>query len=121
MTMGSDQRDAQEGLTAVYGLPPREVVEVPHGAVQTSPLVPGARPLEDIPDGSLAAAIVLAPPGTIERRYVLAQILRALAPGALLVALAPKDKGGQRLAAELRSFGAAGDQEPRRHHRAAAS
>ena len=38
--------------------------------------------------------------GTLERRYALALILRALKPGAPLTALAPKEKGGSRLGKE---------------------
>ena len=102
---------------AVYGLPPADLAEVPGDAVQLSPLIPGASRLEDLSDNSLDAATVLAPPGTVERRYVLAQILRALGPGGRMVALAPKDRGGTRLAKELTTFGCAAADQPRRHHR----
>ena len=60
---------------------------------------------------------MLAPPGVLERRYVLAQVLRVLAPGGRLTALAPKDKGGSRLAGELAAFGCAPEESARRHHR----
>lgn len=102
---------------AVYGLPPVDLAEVPGDAVQLSPLIPGAARLEDLSENSLDAAIVLAPPGTVERRYVLAQVLRALGPGGRMVALAPKDRGGTRLAKELTTFGCAAADQPRRHHR----
>jgi len=102
---------------AVYGLPPVDLAEVPGDAVQVSPLIPGAARLEDLSENSLDAATVLAPPGTIERRYVLAQILRALGPGGRMIALAPKDRGGARLAKELTTFGCAAADQPRRHHR----
>ena len=102
---------------AVYGLPPADLAEVPDGAVQVSPLIPGAARLEDIACASLDGATVLAPPGTLERRYALALALRALAPGGRLVALAPKDRGGARLAKELAGFGCAVADAPRRHHR----
>lgn len=102
---------------AVYGLPPADLAEVPDGAVQVSPLIPGSARLEDVPEGSLDGATVLAPPGTLERRYALALALRALAPGGRLVALAPKDRGGARLARELAGFGGAVADVPRRHHR----
>jgi 16S rRNA (guanine1207-N2)-methyltransferase len=102
---------------AVYGLPPGDLAEVPGDAVQVSPLIPGAARLEDLPENSLEAATVFAPPGTIERRYVLAQMLRALGPGGHMVALAPKDRGGTRLAKELTTFGCAAADQPRRHHR----
>ena len=42
----------------------------------------------------MAAMVMLAPPGTVERRYATALALRALAPGGALTILAPKDKGG---------------------------
>jgi 16S rRNA (guanine1207-N2)-methyltransferase len=102
---------------AVYGLPPADLAEVPGDAVQVSPLIPGASRLEDLSENSLDAATVLAPPGTVERRYVLAQILRALGPGGRMIALAPKDRGGARLAKELTTFGCAAADQPRRHHR----
>lgn len=102
---------------AVYGLPPVDLAEVPGDAVQLSPLIPGSARLEDLPEGSLDAATVLAPPGTIERRYVLAHTLRALVPGGQMLALAPKDRGGARLAKELAAFACHAVDEPRRHHR----
>ena len=86
-------------------------------AVQLSPLVPGARRLDDLADGSCAAMTVLAPQGVLERRFTLAHALRALGPGGRLTALAPKDRGGQRLAKELAVFGCAAEQISRRHHR----
>jgi 16S rRNA (guanine1207-N2)-methyltransferase len=106
---------------AVYGLPPVDLAEVPGDAVQLSPLIPGSARLEDLAEGSLDAATVLAPPGTIERRYVLAHTLRALVPGGRMMALAPKDRGGARLAKELASFGCQASDEPRRHHRICAA
>jgi len=102
---------------AVYGLPPAELTESPDGAVQVSPLIPGSPRLEDVPGESLERIDVLAPAGTIERRYVLAQALRALRPGGRLTALAPKDRGGSRLAKELAGFGAPASENARRHHR----
>ncbi|MDP4024114.1 methyltransferase [Methylobacterium sp. NEAU 140] len=102
---------------AVYGLPPADLAEVPGDAVQVSPLIPGSARLEDVSAGSLEAATLLAPPGTAERRYVLALALAALAPGGRLTALAPKDRGGARLAKELAGFGCAVQDAPRRHHR----
>jgi 16S rRNA (guanine1207-N2)-methyltransferase len=53
----------------------------------------------------------------LERRYVLAQALRALKPGGRLIALAPKAKGGARLAQELAAFGCVPVASARRHHR----
>ena len=102
---------------AVYGQPPVDLVEIPEAAVQVSPLIPGSPRLEDMTDGALESVTVLAPAGTMERRFVLAQALRALAPGGRLTALAPKDRGGSRLAKELVAFGCQPADEPRRHHR----
>ena len=102
---------------AVYGFPPPELAAVTPDARQVSPLVPGAETIEDIGDGALARFVVLAPPGTLDRRYVLAQALGALAPAGTLVALAPKTKGGARLGAELAAFGCRVREDARRHHR----
>ncbi|GJD62195.1 Ribosomal RNA small subunit methyltransferase C [Methylobacterium frigidaeris] len=102
---------------AVYGHPPADLAEVADGAVQLSPLVPGSAALEDLDAGSLAGLTMLAPPGTLERRHALALGLRALAPGAPLTVLAPKDRGGSRLARELSGFGCRLDESARRHHR----
>jgi len=85
--------------------------------VQVSPLVPGGEALEALAPESLAGAAVAAPPGTIERRYVLARVLQALAPGAPLTALAPKEKGGARIAKELETFGCAVVESGRQHQR----
>jgi 16S rRNA (guanine1207-N2)-methyltransferase len=102
---------------AVYGAPPLELLEVPPHAVQVSPLIPGAARLEDLAPGSLDRLDILTPAGTIERRYVLALGLKALRPGGRLTALAPKDRGGSRLAKELTGFGCTVQEEARRHHR----
>jgi len=102
---------------AVYGLPPVDLAETPDTALQVSPVIVGSSRLEDVPDASLEGATVYAPAGTIERRYVLAHALRALAPGARLTALAPKDRGGARLAKELAGFGCVPSDMPKRHHR----
>jgi 16S rRNA (guanine1207-N2)-methyltransferase len=107
----------EEVTTGVYGAPPAELAEVPRGAVQFSPLVPGSAALERRPDASLDAMVMLAPPGTIERRFEIAQALRALKPGGQFTVMAPKDKGGSRLAKELRGFGCAVNETPLRHHR----
>ena len=63
--------------TILYGRPPA-VFDVPTGAVQTSPLIPGATALEDLAPGSVDEAMIYAPPGVVERRYTLAMALRAL-------------------------------------------
>ncbi len=102
---------------AVYGAPPPELAAADPDAAQVSPLIPGARALEDLPDGGLARMVVQAPPGTLERRYALAHALRALRPDGQLIALAPKTRGGSRLAGELTAFGAEVHETARRHHR----
>jgi 16S rRNA (guanine1207-N2)-methyltransferase len=89
----------------------------PPDAIQLSPLVPGAQRLEDLADGSCAAITVAAPAGVLERRFTLAHALCALAPGGRLTALAPKDRGGQRLLKELAEFGCVVEQVSRRHYR----
>jgi 16S rRNA (guanine1207-N2)-methyltransferase len=104
-------------LHALYGHPPPELAAAPDGAVQVSPLVPGAARIEDMAAGGLQSVAMLAPAGVLERRYAMAQALRTLAAGGRLVVLAPKDKGGARLAQELRDFGCAVDETARRHHR----
>jgi 16S rRNA (guanine1207-N2)-methyltransferase len=102
---------------AVYGAPPLELATPGKDAVQVSPLVLGAASLEALKDQSLDRMVVGAPPGVLERRYVLAHALRALAPGRELIALAPKTRGGSRLGQELRSFGCDTAENGRRHYR----
>jgi 16S rRNA (guanine1207-N2)-methyltransferase len=103
--------------TCVYGEPPVALASVPAGAVQVSPLVPGGADLEGLAPGSLNAAVVAAPPGTVERRYTIARLLQALAPGAPLTVMAPKAKGGSRLRKDLEAFGCAVAETGRKHHR----
>lgn len=101
----------------VYGAPPPALATAPAGAQQVSPLVPGAEPIEALAPASLSAAVIAAPPGTLERRYALALALRALQPGGALTALAPKEKGGSRLRKELEAFGCKVEEEGRQHQR----
>ena len=101
----------------VYGAPPMALAPTPAGAVQLSPMVPGSAALEALSDGALEAITLAAPAGTTERRYTLAQALRALAPGGRLVALAPKDKGGARLRGDLEALGCAVQETSKRHQR----
>lgn len=108
-------------VTGVYGSPPSDLADVPRDAIQFSPLMPGAASLDRQPPNSLDAITLLAPPGTIERRYALALALRALKPGASLVALAPNDRGGTRLRKELAGFGLDVEETSKRHHRLAAA
>lgn len=104
-------------MEGVYGTPPAELAAAAPGALQTSPLIVDSQALEALEGGSLSRFVVGAPPGTLERRYVLAQALRALAPGGELIALAPKDRGGSRLRKELEAFGCEARETARRHHR----
>jgi 16S rRNA (guanine1207-N2)-methyltransferase len=101
----------------LYGAPAPGLIDVPAGAQQLSPLVPGSADIASLPDGSADGATVLAPPGTLERDFVLAQALRTLKPGAPMVAFAPKDKGGSRLKRALEGFGCTVTEDARRHHR----
>lgn len=106
-------------VIGVYGTPPTDLADVPRDAIQFSPLIPGSASLDRQPPSSLDAITLLAPPGTIERRYALALALRALKPGAPLTALAPNDRGGTRLRKELATFGLDVEETSKRHHRIA--
>lgn len=103
--------------TGVYGVPPAEVLDLPVKAIQFSPLIPGASALELQGDGTLTSMTMLAPPGTLERRYAMALALRSVARGGSFSALAPKDRGGTRLRKELQAFGCNVEETARRHHR----
>lgn len=119
-TGGSERHVQSSGVVrpaGVFGMPPHDLIAVPPGAVQFSPLVPGAERLDAVPDGSLSALVMLAPPGTLERRHAVALAIRASCVGAPMTIFAPKDKGGARLARELTAFGAEVDEASRRHHR----
>jgi len=101
----------------LYGAPAPGLVEVPAGAVQVSPLIPGSQDLAAMADASVERAVILAPGGAVERDHVLAQALRVLKPGAPLLAFAPKDKGGSRLRKTLEAFGCKVAEDARKHHR----
>lgn len=100
----------------LYGRPPL-VFDPPTDAIQTSPLIPGSASLEDVPPGSADAVTVLAPPGALERIYVLAAALRALKPGGRLDVMAPKDRGGARLVKELAELGVVAEASAKAHHK----
>jgi 16S rRNA (guanine1207-N2)-methyltransferase len=102
--------------TLLYGRPPL-VFDPPGDAVQTSPLIPGSTAIESLADGSVEAAMIYAPPGVLERRYVVAQALRVLKAGGRLDVLAPKDRGGSRLKKELEAFGLSFTEAAKAHHR----
>src|SRR4051794_13535101 len=91
------------GRNGLYGVPPAQTVDLPVDAIQFSPLMPGAAELETNGEGTLASMTMLAPPGTLERRYAIALALRAVVPGGSFTALAPKDQGGTRLRKELQA------------------
>ncbi|MEI9989874.1 MAG: methyltransferase [Rhizomicrobium sp.] len=101
----------------LYGVIPAGLADAPSGAEQFSPLIPGSWSLESVAEESLASMTVLAPPGTLERRYVLALSLRSLGIGGTLVALAPRNRGGTRLRGELEEFGVAANETARAHFR----
>lgn len=101
----------------VFGRPPKDLVGALPEARQFSSLVPGSESLATCEPLSLSGFTMLASPGTIERRYQLALALRALKENAPLVVLSPKDKGGSRLAKELREFGCEPEEEAKSHHR----
>jgi 16S rRNA (guanine1207-N2)-methyltransferase len=111
----------EAGMTSptriLYGSPPLELHQRSASETQTSPLSPGSTALEALTPASLDQAVVLAPPGVAERRYTLALALRALKPGATLVAMAPKERGGSRLRKELEAFGCTVEESAKRHHR----
>ncbi|MDQ2860233.1 MAG: methyltransferase [Pseudomonadota bacterium] len=102
---------------AAYGLPPSPLADAGVDALQVSPLIPGSADLEALSPNVISRFVVTAPPGTLERRFVLAHALRSLRPGGDLVALAPKAKGGARLRKELEVFGCAVAETARHHHR----
>src|SRR5664279_2675988 len=108
---------AVAGRTGVYGTPSMEFLDLPANAIQFSPLIPGASALELQGEGTLASMTMLAPPGTLERRYAIALALRAVLPGGSFSAHAPKDRGGTRLHKELQAFGCTVEEAARRNHR----
>jgi 16S rRNA (guanine1207-N2)-methyltransferase len=103
--------------TALYGQADHDLAPSAADAVQLSPMVPGSTDIASVPDESLNAVTVRAPAGAVERRYVLAQALRILAPGGRLTAFAPKDRGGLRLKKELEALGGEVGESARRHNR----
>lgn len=107
----------QVAFENVYGTPPEDLVAVTAGASQFSPRMPGAHRLEAVAVATLNGFALVAPAAAVERLYAMAHALRALRPGAPLVVLAPKNKGGSRIAADLRTLGCVFDETARHHHR----
>lgn len=103
--------------TAIYGHADHDLAPSAADAVQLSPLIAGSRDIASVPDESVAAVTVRAPAGAVERRFVLAQALRVLAPGGRMTAFAPKDRGGLRLKKELEALGCEVGESARRHNR----
>jgi len=103
--------------TAIYGQADHDLAPTATDAVQLSPLVAGSSDIASLPDESFAAVTVRAPAGAVERRFVLAQALRVLAPGGRMTAFAPKDRGGLRLKKELEALGCEVGESARRHNR----
>jgi 16S rRNA (guanine1207-N2)-methyltransferase len=115
-----DQAGGEWLREGVYGVPPPDLAPVGARAIQFSPLIldaPEQDQIEALVEGALNAITVAAPPGAIERRYVLAQALRVLKPGGRLTALAPKAKGGGRIAGELAAFGCTVQERAKHHQR----
>jgi 16S rRNA (guanine1207-N2)-methyltransferase len=110
-----------ELVHGVYGAPPAQLAQVPVGARQLSPLSPGSDDLAAARPGSFASIVMLAATGTLERRSALAEALVALSPGGALIVMAPNNKGGTRLAAELEAFGCDVEQTSKSHHRICAT
>jgi 16S rRNA (guanine1207-N2)-methyltransferase len=106
-----------EFLSGLYGQPPAQLAAIQSGARQLSPLCPGADDLGEAAPGAYSNIVMLAPPGTLERRYVLAQALIALCPDGALTVLAHNDKGGTRLAKDLAALGCAVSETSKSHHR----
>lgn len=97
---------------------------VQQGLCETSPdalpcfyRMVGAVVPEDLADSSISRIVAMLPAGTLERRYILAHLLRALSVGGELIACAAKDKGGLRIKRELESFGCMVREESRKHFR----
>lgn len=106
-----------ERLQGVYGTPPPQLARMTNAARQLSPLHPGAIDLGAARPGSYSSIVMLAPPGTLERRQAMAQALTALSLDGELTVIAPKDKGGARLRKELEAFGCAVEEAGKSHHR----
>jgi 16S rRNA (guanine1207-N2)-methyltransferase len=101
----------------LYGTPPAELLSPRPDAIQFSPLMPDAQALEQQGENMLASMTMLAPPGTLERRYAMALALRAVVPGGAFCTLAPNHQGGTRLRKEMQAFGCVVEEAARRHHR----
>lgn len=103
--------------TAFYGQADHDLAPVAADAIQVSPMIADAADLAAIDDQSLDAIAVRAPAGVVERRFVLAHALRALAVEGRLTVFGPKDRGGLRLRKELEAFGCVVGESSKKHNR----
>jgi 16S rRNA (guanine1207-N2)-methyltransferase len=103
--------------TILYGDIPENLVAAPLDGLQASPVHPGSVPLEALKHATYDGLIMRAPANTVERRHEIAHALRALKVGAPICIVAPKDRGGTRLAKELAAFGVQVRDQPKHHHR----
>ena len=110
-------KDDTRPIHGLFGQPPAPLADIAPDARQFSPMHPGAASLDAVAAGSLAGMVMLAAPGTAERRHDLAAMLVALARGAPFTVMAPKDMGGSRLGEELARFGCDVTETAKRHHR----
>ena len=94
-------------FTNLFGAPPSELAATAAEARQFSPLCPGAETLERRCPARCKTSPCWRRPERSSAAMTLALALRALAPGAPLLVMAPKDKGGGRLAKELAELGCA--------------
>ena len=101
----------------IYGTFPANLVHAEANATQYSPIIPHSATLEHVASESLHSFSMLAPAGTVERRFTLAHMLRALKPDAPFTVFALKDKGGNRLAKELQQLGCKVSDDSKHHHR----
>jgi 16S rRNA (guanine1207-N2)-methyltransferase len=101
----------------IYGHIPLGLADLPDDGLQVSPMYPSQAALESLTVGTYTGLTMYAPANTAERQHDIALALRALAPSSPIVVLAPKDKGGSRLAKELTAFGVQVSDNPKRHHR----
>ena len=102
----------------VYGSPSRGIASsTSPGAVQVSPLIPGAEKLEGLAEASLQDLVMVGAPRHRGAPLCVALGLAALAIDAPFTILALKDRGGSRLGEELRAFGCTFEETGKRHHR----
>jgi 16S rRNA (guanine1207-N2)-methyltransferase len=109
----------RKGMTRplIYGQIPLGLVDVPDDGLQVDPFFPAQASLETLQPRTYTGLVMRAPHNTLERQHDLALALRSLVPNSPFCILAPKEKGGSRLAKELNAFGVVCADTPKRHHR----